>query len=192
MANRWLKSGLEKTAVFSKIGSEESLELSSLEFRALCSYMGVNRQAVKEAAEEIGLSKVAASSILLEKLALDPVSLVAAGGIGGAVGKAIASKLSPYYRAIGKGILPRKAKQEIALENVIKEMNKLPRGAQDKLVGDVMGTTGRGPTTKPFFKWTKDDALKALGLVGGVGGAGYIAGQRQKSKKGGGNKVVVV
>ena len=193
MVTNWLKSGLQKVAVFSKHGADEDLEFSSIEFRAICNHLELNRDGLASAAEDVGLSKVAAVAILAEKLGFDPLTAMLVGG-GGAAAAKLYPKIRPYGRALAQKILPRNAKRDIAVENIMKMMRGMPKETQNKVLSEVANTAKAGPAFgRSPLTWGRKDFAKALGLGGGAAGLGYIGAKVQDSKKQrGGNKVVIV
>jgi len=193
MANKWLKNGLNKMAVFSKHGSDEGLEFSPIEFRAVCNHLELSRDGISGASEYTGLSKVATTTILTEKLSLDPATALLVGGSGIGVSK-LWPKIQPYGRALAQKILPRHAKTDIAVENITKALRGMPKGDQGRVIKEVMDTAKAGPMLgRSPITWSPKEVMKALGMGAGLGAGGYIAGKKLENRSAkGGKKMVLV
>lgn len=173
--NRWLKQAYEKLTVLHKhAATGTDLELTPLEFRAVCADLGIRHRALGEAAEDLGLSKLAATALALEKVAFDPLLLALGAGAGGSAILG-GGKLYNAIRKSRKKVMPDKARFGIS-----KWLNKLPEADREKALRDVAAVHKIGPiASKSPLNWAGKDWRNALLAGGGLAGGGYLLGNRK-------------
>ena len=192
MAEQWLQSGLEKIAIYRySPSSAPELDLTPLEYRAVCAHLGFDRGNLAKVAENAGFSKVAAVAIVseavMEKEAVDPLSMGLGLG-GGALLKSLWRPGRRVARGLG-GEGWRRSGTALSREKILRELGGMKPKEQAKALREMAELTKTGPALgRSPATWSKADFAKVLGVGGLAGYGGHTIGKKVLGDEGGKKK----